>query len=364
MAHKKAYVLPLIVVASILFLSAPASAQIQGWEEGPSGEEMSMKELIPKLSSEEAYTERYTFSAEIDGGGEIYIDFTISNLGWGDHHGATTARVELPGTKKYEYAEKLDEGDWAYDERSFALQIGKSSVKGVGDDTFAINHKGRVQFELTFENTLPMWRPGDGEVNGDGKYFRLGLISPRANVSGRVKIDGQWRSVKGTNSGMGDYNATTFAPFDLAHRFSRFRSFNGDIFVAWREIELAEEHGGKSLTWVVVGYKDKIIFSDASARLKEGRVTNRANGYMVPRSIQIDARSGEDRIRLVMKGERIKQKDLLEAYGAAVKMVVSAVSQPYQFTVPSEYQLQMTIKGATATVKGNSEYSMDYMEAK
>lgn len=348
----------------LLALGSTAHAQIKGWEEGSRGEEISMRDLIPKLSSDEAYTERYTFSADIDGGGEIYIDFTISNLGWGDHHGASTARVEMPGMKNYEYAEKLDEGDWAYDKKGFALQIGKSSVKGVGKDKFVLRHKGRVPFEMTFENTLPMWKPGTGKISGADKYFRLALISPRANVSGRVKIDGQWRAFKGTNSGMGDYNATTFAPFDLAHRFSRFRAFNGDVFVAWRDIELAEDYGGKSLTWIVVGYKDKIVFADASARLKESRVTNRAGGYMVPRSIQIDARSGKDRVRLVMKGERIEEKDLLEGYGAPVKMVASAVSQPFQFTLPARYQLQMTIQGATATVAGESEFSMDYMNAK
>lgn len=348
----------------VSLVSTGAYAQIQGWEQGAEGEGISMKELIPKMSSEETYTERYTFSAEIDGGGEIYVDFTISNLGWGDGHGASTARVELPGTKTYDYAEKLDEGDWSYGKKAFALKIGKSSIKGVGRDTFEITHEGEVPFELTFKNTLPMWRPGVGQIKGDGKYFKLALISPRADVTGRVKIKGEWRTIKATNAGMGDYNATTFAPFDLAQRFSRFRVFNDDVFVAWRDIKLSSGYGGDSLTWIVVGYKDKIVFSDASARLKEGRVTSRAGGYRVPRTVQIDARNGEDRVRLVLKGERIKETDLLEDYGAAAKMVASAVSQPYQFTLPVEYQLQMTIQKATANVKGTGEFSMDYMKVK
>lgn len=347
----------LIVLLLVLGFSATASAQ--SWGSGAG--KPKMKELMPRLSSDEAYTERYSFAVDLDGGGHVGMDFTISNLGFGDGHGAVNVRVKLPGQKNYEYAKKLSRDEWSSAKGHFGLAFGGTSVKAKGSDGFVLKHNGKVKAELTFDNKIPMWKPGNGRINVDGGYYAFNLIAPRADVTGRVFINGKWRDVTGTRSGYAEHVATDVAPFDFARRFIRFRHYNEDVFVMWREIELAFEHGGKSLTWVVVGYKDAIVFSDASARLKFGSLKTDKTGYSIPKLVQLDGRRGKDSVRLVMQGRKMKKKDLLASYGAAAKMVAAAVSEPYQFELKGKYTLQMTIGGASATIEGRSHYTIDYL---
>lgn len=341
-----------LIFAVACFATTPAFAQ--SWGSGAS--KPSPKELIPKMHSQEAYTERYGFAVDLDGGGHVGVDFTISNLGIGDGHGAIHVRVNMPGEKNYSYSKKLSSKEWSSSTSGFALKFDNTTVSSSNGDTFVLKHTGAKPFELTFTNKIPMWRPGNGRVEVSNGYYAFNLIAPRADVTGTVA----GKAVTGSRAGYADHVATNVAPFDFAKRFMRFRHYNGDVFVMWREIELAEN--GKSLTWVVVGYKDQIVFSDANATLKFGSLQKDAKaGYQVPRVLQLDAKSGKDSVRIVMRGSTMKSKDLLESYGTAAKLVASAVSKPYQYNLNGKYTLQMNIGGAGATIEGNNHYTIDYL---
>lgn len=350
-----------IVTLALLALTLPPlSASAQSWGTGAGIPKMS--ELTPRMSSEESYTERYGFAVDLDGGGHIGIDFTISNLGFGDGHGAVNVRVYMPGEKRYEYNKKLSSSDWSADKSGFGLKFGNTTVSAKGNNGFVLKHNGSAKVDLTFENKIPMWKPGSGRIKVDGGYYDFNLIAPRADVSGRVNVNGTWVDVTGKRAGYADHVATNVAPFDFAKRFIRFRDYNEDVFVMWREIELADSHGGKSLTWIVIGYKDAIVFSDASATLKFGSVKKDAKTeYRVPRVVQVDGTRGNDSVRLQMHGRNMKRKDLLASYGAVAKLVASAVSKPYQFELKGKYTLQMTIGGVTANVEGRGHYTIDYL---
>lgn len=349
-----------IFILMVLGLGTSAPAFAQSW--GTGSGRPTMQELVPRMSSDEAYTERYGFAVDLDGGGHVGVDFTISNLGFGDGHGAVHVRVNLPDRKKYEYKKKLSRDEWSVDKSNFELRFDNTTVKAKGSDGFVLSHTGSRPFTLTFENKIPMWKPGQGRIELDDGYYAFNLIAPRADVTGHIKVGGETLPVTGTRTGYAEHVATNVAPFDIAKRFIRFRHYNGDVFVMWREVELTAKHGGKSLTWVVIGYKDAIVFSDAGARLKFGAITKDAStGYSVPKVVQLDAARGKDSIRLIMHGRRMKKRDLLESYGSAIKMFASTVSEPYQFELKGKYTLQMTIGGASATVEGQSHYTIDYL---
>lgn len=362
----KRIIISAIVLTSLLVVTggqmSGASAQTRGWASGGQAKTPTMRGLVPRMSSGNAYTERYGFSVDLDGGGHIGVDFTISNLGLSSGYGASSVRVQLPGMKKYDKSEKMGKGKWKYAKDRFYLDIAKTTVEGVGTDTFVLKHDGDVKFELTFKNTIPMWSPGSGEIKVDEGYYKFNLISPRADVSGKVFVDGAWREVKATRQGYADHVATNVAPYDFAKRFSRFRHYNDDVFIIWREIQMEEKFGGETFTWVMVGYRDKIVFSDANATVKFGNVRpDTSTGYNVPHSLQIEGKNGGDSITLVMRGTTSKKKDLLASYGRAARLVASSLSKPFQYTVPSEYTIQMTVQGATANVAGKSHYTIDFV---
>jgi hypothetical protein len=335
-------------------------AQTTGWESGPSAGPVGVERLIPRMDSDESYSERYTFGADLDGGGRIKFEFTITNYGWGDGHGAAAVKVFRPGRPDYEFSRKVN--DWSYDKKPFAMTIAGTRVEAVGEGRFRLTHNGKVDVDVTFQNTLPMWQPGDGQINSGDRYFTLMLMAPRADVAGTLGYGDERVEITGTRSGLADHSASRFAPYDLARRFSRFYHFNDEVFIAWREIALTEKRGGESLTWLVVGYRDQIVFSDAGARIKFAKFRrDRQTGYKIPRLIQIDGVDGADSVRLVIRAERARRVDLLDEHGALVRLFASAVTEPYQYVFDGEYELQMTIEGASARVDGSVEFSMDYL---
>ncbi len=353
-----------LIFISTVLISGSLFAQTKSWTQSASTGSFTSKSLIPEMSTEESYTQRYSFSADLDGGGNVGVDFTISNLGWGDGNGGVELRVKLPGQTKYKFQKKKDDDEWTYSKNNFKLNIAGTTIKAAGKNKFQLIHKsGKASLNLVFTNHIPKWRPGKGQVTVDGdKYYKYGIIAPRADVEGTITIGGKTLQVKSTGKGFADYVATNIAPYDLATRFSRFRDFNGDLFVAWREIRLTEDKGGKSLVWVVLGYKDKIVFSDANARMKEGKIkSDGKTGYRIPYAVQIDGKKGGDKIRLILRGKSVKRKDMLKSMGSPVKSIASLVAKPFSFNFGGEYTLQMNIGGTKATLKGKSNYTLDYI---
>ncbi len=350
-----------VACALLLFAPGEAAAQASGWGSGSGNP--SVSDLVPTMSDDESYTERYSFSVDLDNGGHVGMDFTISNLGWGDAHGASSVRVRWPGRTKYEFNKKVGEDDWTHSKKDLDIDIAGTKVTTTDGKKIRLQHKSsKVELDITFHNRIPMWQPGSGQITTEDGYHKFNLIAPRADVTGEISFGEKTYEVKGDRSGYGEHVATNIAPYDFADRFSRFRDYDDDIFEMWREIKLAEDYGGKSITWILVGYKDEIIFSDADADMRFARMRKDSkSGYRFPMALQIDAESGSDEIKLVMKGRRFKRKDLLESYGSAVKSIASAVAEPYQFDIKCNYQMQMTVKAATAKVSGKGHYIMDYI---
>lgn len=353
-----------IVLACAFLVAAPgdAAAQTVGWSSGGS-HDPTVSDLVPTMSSDESYTERYSFSTNLDNGGHIGLDLTISNLGWGDGHGASTVRIEWPGRTKYSFNKKVGEGKWTYSKSHLDIDIADTQITSADGEKIRLRHKSsKVEFDITFRNRISMWSPGSGQIKTDDGYHKFNLISPRADVSGEITFGDDTFEVKGSRSGYAEHVATNIAPYDLATRFSRFRDYDGDVFVMWREIKLDEDYGGESLTWVLVGYKDQIVFSDADADMRFARMRkDPKSGYRFPMAVQIDAKSGSDNVKIVMNGRRFKRKDLLKSYGSTVKSIASTVAKPYQFDVKCSYDVQMTVAGATAKVSGKGHYIMDYI---
>lgn len=342
-----------LVALALCGFASPAFAQ--GWKSGGSNPKMS--DLAPRQSDSEAYSDRYSFAVDMDDGTHVGLDFTISNLGFGDRNCVVEVRVKSKKHGNYRYNESFDEDEWTSGS-GFSLAAGPTRITGKGSGVFEIAHTGKTPVKLKFENQVPMWAPGSGSLNTSAGFYELHIISPRASVTGTVG----GRSVKSTDRGYADHVSTDIAPYDLAKYYSRSRLYEGDVLVMWRDIKLQDEAGGGHSPWVLVVYKDKIVFSSSNARIRYGdKYRDQKSGYVVPKAVQVDARRGEDRIKFVLKGKRSKRKDLLAGYSTFVKAVASAVSEPYQFTMTGDFVLEMSVGGATAQVSGKGHYTMDFV---
>ena len=342
-------------------VEADAAAATQGW--GASRKHDGLKAIIPRPGTEEAYLERYTVRANLDGGGWIGADFTLSNLGLGDGHGAVDMGIELPGEPKYKKVHKVSRDKWSSASDKFALKIAQSELRAIDADTFLMTHEdGDLKLELRFKNTLPMWQPGRGQIDVRDGYFKYHVVAPRATVTGKVIKGDKTFEVRATANAFIDHTATNVAPFDFAKRFVRFSDYRDDVTVLWREVRLEDKFGGQTLTWVMVGYKDQIVFDDAQASLRFGQVQeDTTTGYTIPFALQLDGKKGKDSVKMVMHGKKMTKKNLLDSYGSAAKLIAGTVSKPFRYSLSCKYTLQMTIQGVTATVQGQGNYTLDYV---
>ena len=365
MRRIKTFSIACITTLALITGTAHAEPSVQAWKDGPKSA-VSARDFIPTPSNEEAYTERYTFSVDLDGGGWIGTYLTISNLGVGDKHAAARVRIQLPDRdKEFQYFQRVGHEACSSSSASLDLEVAAVRLATKGEKGFTIeldDPDSGVKMELEFKNELARWKPGNGRVDVEDGYLAYGMLAPRASVKGRVFIDDKWHDVTSTRRAFGDHTATNLAPYVLGTRFSRFRVFDKDLTIAWREFKLGEKYGGRSITWMLVGYKNKIVFADASANLRTGRVSKDGQtGYNIPYAVQIDGKDGKDQVKMVLRGSRMKRTDLLESYGTFARVVAGAVSKPYRYDFPCDYTIQMNIGGATATVKGKGSYSFDFL---
>jgi hypothetical protein len=328
-----------------------------GW--GATSSKPTAKDLVPDPRGTEAYSERYTFFARLEGGGEAYVDVTISNLGWGDRHGATTGRIRLPGEKTYRFKKTLDDGDWSYRRDRFEITVGPTTVSGDPKNGFVVKHRGKKSFELSFTSKTSMWRPGSGRIFHDGKIYGTTLAVPWGDVSGTVSTGSGAREVSGV--GMFDHGRSTIAPFDLAEKFTRMRHYENGLFIAWREVELTDDVGDGSVTWVIVGMNDRIVFHDSNARIEwSGHAEHGESGHRVPTRVRITGKQGGTSLELEISGRRTRSTDLLAEYGTAARAVAGAVSNPWQFELRGTYDLKLT--GSTnARRTGRTSVELDML---
>lgn len=359
--HTTTRLLLLCSFAAIAIVSAPLAAQASGW--GSGGQNASADDLIPSMSSGQAYSERYSFSVSLDGGGHIGMNWTISNLGIRNGYGAAQVRFEHSDFDNYSSSERESRRNWSYDENSFKLDIADATIRAVDDSTFELNYDaGDVKAELTFENTIDMWRPGSGELGDGGDFYRFTMVSPRANVTGRIYRDGQWHDVSGTNSGYADHVVTNVAPYNLASRFTRFRQYDDDVFVMWREVDLTDDYGGDNPVWVVVGVGDEIVYEDLDAELRFGDVErDDETGYRVPHAVQVLSENADGNLRLTLRKDNINRTDLLEEHGRVARMIASSVSNPFQYNVEGDYALEVNVGDRRLRTMDDGHVTIDYV---
>jgi hypothetical protein len=352
-----------VVTAVVGLLLSGASLHARSalrWESDRPDHTPTPKTLVPEMGGKEAYSERYEFEAALEGGGRLKMAWTISNLGWGDGRGAAQVELHLPGREPYDFGKKVGRGKWSFQKEPFQIKIAGTTLRVAGNDTFKLTHDGKIRIETTFKSRLPMWSPGR-LVHKKG-YRHVTLICPRADVEGRILLDGEWKKIRSNGAGYADHPAMTLPPHKMAVRFSRFHAFQDDTTIVWKGLDPTKKFGGRRIAWIMVGEGDRIVFHDLDADLKFGdHQKDPATGYRIPREIETTGRSGQDRISIVQKAGNYRRTDLLAKYGTFAQLIAGAVATPYRFEQDARFTCKKTIDGTTGTTECSGELVMDFL---
>ncbi|MCP4373557.1 MAG: hypothetical protein GY797_36455, partial [Deltaproteobacteria bacterium] len=124
------------------------------------------------------------------------------------------------------------------------VQIGKSRCF-IENDVYKIHiEEPEINADLTFESASVGWRPGSGRFNfgHTNSFFSWIVPQPRAQVKGRIVIQGQERMVSG--AGYHDHNWGTASLLDTVDEWSWGRIYLEDYTCIFADIQLSPHYGG------------------------------------------------------------------------------------------------------------------------
>ena len=294
---------------------------------------------------EEFYTEEYDLLAWNEAGDRVNLNIAVSNLGWGDMKAGVKAKVQRAGIGTTKGSARFDEDEWSHSAKPFRVVLGKNRLSGGPGKLRAVVDVGSVKLDLTFANLLPAWRPGNGRATYDDgqEYYDLTILAPRAKVTGTVTTKG--KSTKFEGQGYADHRSSNVAPNVAGRRWVRFRSFEGDWTIILQEFHFPKDLGGGRSPFLLVGYKDHIVFQSLRYKLKftdVGRDRNPDTPYKYPKAMKIAARSGGRRFEATVKGYDMVRSDLLSGLGRVERAVLSKIVRPVGYYFDADYEMKVS----------------------
>ncbi len=359
--------LMVVVCASMIAIgAAPAHAFDTVTSFGPSDGKVEGKHFSIQPQSQFFYSQEYSFTGWLEDGGEFGAEFLISNVGIGGIKGGVNAWYR-PGNggKKLKASLQKKKGQWSWQNSPApGMKVGGSSFTAEpGKATIAIS-EGELQAEAQFINILPPWRPGSGRVHfGSARkdYYDVTLLAPKAQVKGKVLIDGEWKEF--TGYGYADHKATTVAPQEQAKTWIRFRAYEGDWTIISQEFILPSSLGGGRIPWIIIGYKDRLVFQSLTHTLTpQNIVEDKKFSYIYPMGLDFAGKEGDRTLAGKVTATRLTDRaDLLSGLGAIERAVVSRFSKPVGYYMDADYLFNLTIAGKPYQIKGKGSYYVKHL---
>lgn len=344
--------------------SAAAGGGIRGFSGAPQG--VTTASLGPHLVSDEHFYEQYNFEAQLDGGVDFYLRLRIANLGPGDGRMEVTVRTRDPrNRKRLKYSAKLDRDGWTHAKGRFLINAGQIEVEGTPAQITVRRTAGDFQFELVFARQAKGWRPGDGRVRvGDDGYYSTEIIFPRARVKGFVAPGGTRLPVQGWGYAL--HSFSNVAPPDLARRWVQFDSHDSEYAVYLRHFVPAKGLGQKPVSFLLVTYKDQVVFQSYRVRIKAEKVSRDGKTkarYVKPARIVVQAEARGQTVQAVLEGTKLYHRSaMLEEAGTVERMVIARFAEPVDYNYRCDYTIRITNAGhPPVEFKGKATYSVNYL---
>ena len=308
----------------------------------------------------EFYAEEWELRAWSEAGDSVSVNFVVNNLGFGDNKPVVQASARAAGGKKVTGQAKFDEGDWSHGSKPFRLSAGGSSLSGgPGEVRVKIALKD-VRMDLTFENQLPPWRPAGGRLQygSADRYYDVTYLAPRAKVRGVVTAGGRSFTLRDA-TGWVDHRNVNVPPQVAGKRWLTWRSFEGDWTLLVQDVTFPRDMGGRKARYLLVGYKDRIVFQAVRFKVKYGdlRADPKSDkGYKYPLALRIEADAGDRSVVLTVRGKLRARRDLLGSLGAA-KALVGRFVAPVGYYLDGDYDLRVRLSdGQAFTHSGEGDY--------
>jgi len=340
-------VLSLLNICATIFTGLEQSDPNRGIKPG---------EIVYSPMEDFLYNEKWHFMSQFDSGWVLYSNIMITNIATSKYSGGVEFSLYSPEGRIY--TSKIDYGPEqvkASRER-FQVEVASNRIGGEYPRYYLELDQGGIKVNLSFENQVPGWKPGDGMLWFDRektKFWKYAVTSPRAKVSGSITVAGKKIPLQGY--GLQDYSKMNISASDYSTRWLHIRIWGPDYSVIYTELDVPEKYGGKTVKFGLVTDAEKIILQS-----RDWTVTPVKSEYdekykkRYPKEIELKVQgdkvglSGD--LKLVLVLERM---DVFAQLNVALKTIVyTFIAKPVFYRCSNQYQLELTTNNKKETLSG------------
>lgn len=300
-----------------------------------------LADYLPRASSVEGYSEQWSFSHELTGGGALSVQVVVSNAGLGDGKGGLKVDLRLPDGTRRRVRERCTVRGRVHEGRAELTCAGLTVASSLDGYVATLEGDG-LRLKAGVRCTTPAWRPGDGRVSYDDdgrQVYELLVPVPRGELSGTLAVGEQpQRALRGV--AFADHSRSTLGPHLVAKRWLRFKRLTpalSVLFATW------QAPSGERFAYLLATDAKGRQLASAAPVVQEGALQpapNRA-AYALPHDLRITAEQGGGRVEVRVAGAQLaRTKDMLGSLNALERLVARRFSDPFGYSLRGQLEIR------------------------
>ncbi len=317
------------------------------------------------------YWEWWYFDAHFDDGHRCVLELQYPNLtNMLAKECAMLFNVYTPDGREYNNIVPFPQSLWRASAETCDVAIGDNTIQGYYPEyRVKFKHDG-LACDLLFENLLPGWTRGTGEVmfGRPEKHQVFGWVvaQPRARVSGTLTVDGVEREVTGL--GYHDHNwGSGFLPLYVSHwiwgRLSTDR-----LTMIFADISTTRRCGSIRIPLVFLALDDRIVLESSRADCVASEYMKDSRGFQVYPS-RVDFSFGERDVSGDLHFAVLRELEMVNTLeeklpGWLVRGLGNIVAGPAYYRFLSSYQGWVKVGDINLELDGETHWEYMVMSLK
>jgi hypothetical protein len=230
------------------------------------------------------YWEWWYFDAHFDDGHRCVLELQTPNIvNMFADECCMLFNVYTPDGREFNNIVPFPGSLWSASTETCDVAIGDNTIKGYYPEYRVKFEHDNLACDLTFENLLPGWTRGSGEImfGKPEKHQVFGWVvaQPRAHVSGTLSVDGVEHRVSGL--GYHDHNwGSGFLPSYVSH-WIWGRLTTDRLTMIFADITTSRKCGGIRVPLVFLALDDRIVLESARADCRVADYRSDSKGFQV-----------------------------------------------------------------------------------
>jgi len=313
------------------------------------------------------YFEWWYFDAQFDDGHRCVLELQTPNIlkMFAADECAMLFNVYTPEGKERNNIVGFPSSMWSASTETCDVAIGDNTIEGYYPEYRVKFSHENLACDLTFENLIPGWTRGNGEImfGRQKKHHLCGWVvaQPRAKVTGTLTIDGVQHEVSGL--GYHDHNwGSGFLPSYVSH-WIWGRLSNDEFTMIFADITTTRKCGGIRVPLVFLAHKDRILLESARAECRATEyVSDREVFQVYPSSVEFEF--GERDVSGGLQFNVTKELEMVNTLAeklptGLVKVISRTVAAPVYYRFLSDYSGWIEVAGERFELEGETHW--EYM---